>query len=76
MRAHRDGAQLRLEVQDNGPGLQTNKQELIKGIGLSNTEARLTQLYGSSFRFEIGNHPEGGVLVTIVLPFRTREEGA
>lgn len=72
IRAHREGNKLQLEVQDNGPGLVT-KQEPEKGIGLRNTRSRLAQLYGDQYHFEIGNAAEGGVLVTVVIPFRDRE---
>ncbi len=74
IRARREDARLRLEVQDNGPGLTPDKRELAKGIGLSNTQARLAQLYGSEYRFEISNAAEGGVLVSVIIPFTDREE--
>jgi hypothetical protein len=41
-----------------------------EGVGLSNTRARLAQLYGGAARFEIGNVVDGGVLATALLPFR------
>jgi LytS/YehU family sensor histidine kinase len=72
IRARRGGNKLQLEVQDNGPGWPT-KQEPEKGIGLRNTRSWLAQLYGEDNRFEIVNVAEGGVLVTVVIPFRDRE---
>src|SRR5205085_2034729 len=43
----------------------------LKGIGLSNTQARLEQLYGSEHRFELHNRDEGGLSVMIAIPFRS-----
>lgn len=40
-----------------------------RGVGITATRARLQQLYGSAYRFEIGNAWDGGALV--VVPFRT-----
>jgi len=69
--AQREGDNLRLQVRDNGPGLQTDANGvMVKGVGLSNTRARLNQLYGSAHSFEIGNAEGGGVLVTVTIPFR------
>ena len=60
----------RLQVSDDGPGLNG---ECKKGIGLTNTEARLRQLYGAAHKFEIGRSPSGGVEVTITIPFNDDE---
>ncbi|HEX8832044.1 MAG TPA: histidine kinase [Longimicrobium sp.] len=66
-----DGRFLRLEVRDDGPGLDGHEQgRARKGVGLANIRARLEQLYGGEHRFELENHPEGGVVVRIALPFR------
>ncbi|HEX2061876.1 MAG TPA: histidine kinase [Thermoanaerobaculia bacterium] len=67
IRAERDGAELRLHVRDDGPGLPRNAK---RGVGLTNTEARLRQLYGSEQRFELTTPENGGVLVSIAIPFR------
>src|SRR5262249_14292691 len=37
---------LHLQVRDNGPGLKETAKARGKGLGLSNTEARLQRLYG------------------------------
>jgi two-component system LytT family sensor kinase len=69
--AKRDNGSLRIQVKDNGPGLsaitgpKTNTRE---GLGLSNTRARLEQLYGGAHRFEIENAPGGGLVVTLEIP--------
>lgn len=67
IRAAKDGARLKVEVLDDGPGMPVPCNN--KGIGLSNVKARLEQLYPGSYRFEIGNRPEGGVAVRVELPY-------
>lgn len=57
---------LELTVRDNGHGFPENKKE---GIGLSNTRARLEQLYGRSASLEIAKIHGGGVSAKIVVPF-------
>ncbi len=69
LRVRRQDGALVLEVRDNGPGLTPDKAQR-QGIGLSNTRARLQQLYGSAHRFELGNSPEGGLRVAVVIPGR------
>lgn len=70
IRSHRDNGRLTLEVRDNGPGIQDAKTTGCAGIGLTNTRARLEQLYGAQHRFLFENLPEGGVRVRMELPFR------
>src|SRR5262249_43177013 len=69
--ARREGDILRLQVRDNGPGLQPGAGgEMVKGGGLSNPRARLDQFYGSAHSSEIADAEDGGVLVTVTIPFR------
>jgi signal transduction histidine kinase len=70
LRTCREQNALHLEVRDNGEGLSA-AQCLQEGIGLSNTRARLQQLYGEAHSLEFANHPEGGLLVTVRIPWRT-----
>lgn len=65
--ARREGADLVLEVRDDGVGLGAQWEE---NVGLSNTRLRLEQLYGRRHRFELRNRSTGGVMVTAALPFR------
>jgi sensor histidine kinase YesM len=69
IRARGRAAMLQLSVRDDGPGLaatwQVAQQE---GIGLSNTRARLKQLYGSLASLDLSNHPLGGTVVTLLIP--------
>lgn len=66
--AQREGERLRIAVRDNGGGLNGS---VVEGIGLSNTRARLKQLYGTRQSFELANADGGGALVTACLPFHT-----
>ena len=71
----RDGL-VAIRIQDDGPGLAGREPAGITfGVGLSNTRARLEQLYGSAHRFELISRAEGGLLVEIDLPFRTSIDG-
>ena len=70
----RDGL-LRLEVRDNGPGLSATsapRRANEGGVGLINTRARLTQLYGTSYRFDLSDDPRGGTVVTLEIPFEDK----
>jgi signal transduction histidine kinase len=71
VRATRSGERLRLRVEDTGPGFvaeATNGSR--QGIGLSNTAARLEQLYGPAAGLERGNLANGGAFVEVTLPLR------
>jgi two-component system LytT family sensor kinase len=72
IRASRVGNVLQLRVRDNGPGLLRGEASIVtikEGLGLANTRARLRQMYGAAHRFEMDDVPEGGLLVTIDMPF-------
>jgi sensor histidine kinase YesM len=56
-----------LTVRDNGAG-EPPGGFTREGIGLGNTRARLRELYGDRHRFELANHPEGGLVVRLSLP--------
>lgn len=76
IRARRENGMVQLEVCDNGAGLNASSSEsLMKGIGLSNTRARLEQLYGASHRFELHDREGGGLKVTIEIPFHNLADG-
>jgi two-component system LytT family sensor kinase len=71
--AKRENGSLRIEVRDNGPGLNgvtTSREAFKEGVGLSNTRARLEQFYGEAHRFEMSDAADGGLLVTLVIPAR------
>ena len=68
LRARRRDGLLELEVADNGNGI-TGARPGREGVGLSNTRARLRELYGAGHEFRLGNGPEGGFLVQASFPF-------
>src|SRR5205807_9136730 len=74
IRAERVNGAVQLQVRDDGPGLSAEFHHTSADrVGLSNTRARLEQLYGSRYRFELSNAPEGGVVATINIPFRAQK---
>jgi sensor histidine kinase YesM len=42
----------------------------LRGVGLSNVRARLNQIYGTDFRFELNNGTGGGLTVIMEIPFQ------
>lgn len=71
----RDGDTLNLQVRDNGPGFGAKvRPRSAKGIGLSNTEARLRYLYGGQQTVQYGTQDVPGGVVMISFPFRTGPE--
>jgi two-component system, LytTR family, sensor kinase len=68
VRAVRDDGDLVLTVRDNGGG---PAKEAREGVGLTNTRARLAQLYGARQRLVLGAAEGGGALVEVRLPFHT-----
>lgn len=74
---------LEILVRDNGPGMKHNESQnkhiygsmrKKSGIGLQNTRERLQKLYGSEFRFDTYNAPEGGFVVYCEIPLRNRQD--
>lgn len=69
------GDRLRLAVRDSGVGLPTGAA-FREGIGLSNTRARLRQLYGDQARLILSAASGGGTEVVVLLPIaRASAEG-
>jgi len=65
---------LRLEVRDDGEGLKGGQLTAIReGVGLSNTKARLQELYGDAHRFQITPNADGGLTVTVELPWHAEQ---
>jgi two-component system LytT family sensor kinase len=73
----RNNGALQLRVADDGPGLPEGVP-VAPAVGLSNTAARLAELYADKASFSLDSSPGGGVTATMEIPFRTAaptEEG-
>jgi two-component system LytT family sensor kinase len=70
IRAARDGGDLLISVCDTGAGLAPRAASSREGIGLSNTRARLAELYGTRGALTLDGAPGGGCCATITLPYR------
>lgn len=70
IRAKRDQGTLLLEVADDGPGLAQAPSR--RGVGLSNIEQRLRELYGVNGHLHFGKSDLGGFLVSIQLPVNSK----
>lgn len=70
--SHENGS-LRLMVSDNGPGLKAANDDEAKatrnGFGFSLTRERLERLYPAGERLTLHDRPEGGLEVTLEIPF-------
>ena len=69
IRAECKNDRLILEVRDDGPGISPDRIPK-DGVGISSTRARLERLYGAAHQFELRNAAEGGLVVTLAMPFR------
>lgn len=76
VRAIRDNQRLLLTVQDSGPGMTDDQIPIPagSGLGLSNTRARLSQLYATAQNLALENLPGGGFRVQIELPFHISKD--
>ena len=71
LQAEIKGEKLQLTVSDNGPGMVSMTGN---GVGLSNTLARLEKIYGDNCNFKLENREEGGLMVTLEIPFVFQKE--
>ena len=72
--AQRVGEALRISIRDTGVGVNSSdraEKSAQKGIGLSNTRARLQSLYPGQHHFDIHNDPASGCVVELEIPFHT-----
>jgi two-component sensor histidine kinase len=70
IRAQREETSLQFEIRDDGEGLKAGQLTALReGVGLSNTKARLQELYGEAHRFQITPNAEGGLTVAVELPW-------
>lgn len=78
--AKREGDRLKITLTDTGPGISDEPtkhkfNESSSGVGLENTKNRLLQLYPGDHNIDIMNREEGGLKITIEIPFETNEGG-
>jgi len=84
VRACRLNGHLQVQIQDNGRGLRnsqngeasnaTASETFTHGIGLATTRARLEHLYPAAHRLQLRNAPEGGLVVTLEVPFNVEAD--
>ncbi|HVI06792.1 MAG TPA: histidine kinase [Candidatus Binatia bacterium] len=70
--AFRSSGALRLLVYNDGPALPPEWNHQHSGIGISNVQTRLQNLYGRHFQFDLQNR-NGGVEVSLSLPLTLRQ---
>lgn len=73
--ANRVDDTLRIRIYDDGVGLG-RADGRVEGVGLSNTRARLAQLYGDRQRFSITERDGGGTEAELIIPFARNGTGA
>ena len=61
----REGDRMIVTVRDNGPGV---REEGAAGGGISNTRARLEQLYGPRASLSLDSAPGSGAIATLTFP--------
>lgn len=71
VRARRAGENLMVTVTDNGPGPAGGAE----GVGLSNSNARLREMYGASYKVALRRADAGGTEAEVVIPFHTNDNG-
>jgi two-component system, LytTR family, sensor kinase len=72
IRASRQNGRLVILVRDDGPGLANGSDSVDgAGIGLSNTRARIEQLYGRDAELSLRNVAGGGAEVSMKIPYRS-----
>jgi two-component system LytT family sensor kinase len=65
-----EGDQLQLAIRNNGPGFgDSNLARPKAGLGLRATQERLQTLYGNDHAWSVQALPEGGVEVSLRIPF-------
>ena len=73
IRALRDGADLVVEVRDDGTGFTGSGGS---GVGLANTRSRLAALYGGRAGLELASRTPRGVIARVRLPIEQSEAAA
>jgi hypothetical protein len=66
--AQRIGTRMRLQVRDNGPGINGRATSGF-GLGFSNTRERLAHFYQNDYEFRAFQPESGGFQVSITIPY-------
>ncbi|MDP9702621.1 two-component system sensor histidine kinase YesM [Paenibacillus intestini] len=78
IRARAEGEHIRIEVEDNGPGMTSEFMERLQegqiqtrgqGIGLTNIQERLRLTFGDEGTMSISSKPGSGTVVSISIPW-------
>lgn len=65
---------IKLTIKDTGKGLPENwSYSDATGIGIKNVRERIAMYCGEQFDVEVYNHPQGGVMVEIILPIHYQQ---
>ena len=75
--ARRGERELELVVRDDGVGLapeRSTRTDGRKGVGLVNTRARLSELYGPIARLELSSGESGGTVARVRIPWHRERE--
>ena len=75
--ARRGDRELELVVRDDGVGLSIDCETHTngrKGVGLANTRARLSELYGPIARLELSSGESGGTVARVRIPWHSEME--
>ncbi len=67
--AFRANGKLTLSVYNDGPGLPAAWEKTHSGVGISNVQTRLQNLYENDFELSMRNQEPGGVEVSVSVPF-------
>lgn len=76
IRARKDGKNLVMSLEDDGPGMEDPDKPIStssSGVGIINTRDRLNQIYGKNHTFFIQNIEPTGLRVWMKIPFETKE---
>jgi two-component system LytT family sensor kinase len=74
VRAMRSNGALRVEVANDGPDAEVPGERQV-GVGLANTRARLSRLYGSAARLELETVHGRGTVAVLEVPWRPDQGG-
>lgn len=74
--AHLQNDQILMEVRDDGKDLKKISGQNGGGLGLKNTRARLSELYGEDYSFSLSREEKGWTIAQIVIPFSSAKEEA